>query len=308
MPRTRRPIHFEPLTGPDAYERLEFFARRFAQGRYNCLVFVGPPGRLKSSIIERIVKGQAHVVSGHATPFEVFCELQQHANELIVIDDADDLYAESTGQRLLKNITNPRKPTSVHWTSDAAVKAGLQKVFTTSSKVCIIDNAWNGQNEHIEALEDRSRLFLFDPPPAAVHRRMADEEWFCDTEIYDFIGDHLFWIKHEEGKVGKGLSVRLYVKALEAKEAGEDWREYILKQYVTGPDLDLLVIEADPYFKGKSVEERCQAWMTRRGNRRGNSRSTYFDHKRQLLDHLASSDEPPPLLGRWTLEQDGGGS
>ena len=56
MPRSRKPIHFEPLTGPDAYERLEFFARRFAQGRYNCLVFVGPPGRLKSSIIERTVK------------------------------------------------------------------------------------------------------------------------------------------------------------------------------------------------------------------------------------------------------------
>ncbi len=96
--------------------------------------------------------------------------------------------------------------------------------------------------------------------------------------------------------------MRLYVKALEAKEAGEDWREYILKQYVKGPDLDLLVIEADPYFKGKSVEERCRAWMTRTGK----GRSTYFDHKRLLLDRLTSSDAP--LLGRWTLEQDGGGS
>ena len=77
---------------------------------------------------------------------------------------------------------------------------------------------------------------------------MASEDWFHDTEIYDFIGEHLFWIKHEDGRAGKGLSVRLYAKALEAKEAGEDWREYILTQYVSGPDLDLLVIEADPYF------------------------------------------------------------
>ena len=68
MPRSKKPIHFEPLTGADAFERLEFFARSFAQGRYNCLVFVGPPGRLKSSIIERSDKDKAHVVSGHATP------------------------------------------------------------------------------------------------------------------------------------------------------------------------------------------------------------------------------------------------
>ena len=299
MPRSKKPIHFEPMTDLDAFERLEFFARQFAQGRYNCLVFVGPPGRLKSSIIERTVKDKAHVVSGHATPFEVFCELQKHANELIVIDDADGLYAEATGQRLLKNITNPKKPTSVHWTSDAPGKAGLQKVFKTSSKVCIIDNAWTAQNAHIEALEDRSRLFLFDPPPAAVHKQMANEDWFHDTEIYDFIGAHLFWIK-EEGNAAKGLSVRVYVKALEAKEAGEDWREYILRQYVKGPDLDLLVIEADPFFNGKPVEDKCQAWMTRTGK----ARSTYFDHKRSLLARLDSSDTP--LLGRWTLEKDGG--
>ena len=42
MARSKKPIHFEPQTGNDAFERLEFFARQFAQGLYNCLVFVGP--------------------------------------------------------------------------------------------------------------------------------------------------------------------------------------------------------------------------------------------------------------------------
>jgi hypothetical protein len=96
----------------------------------------------------------------------------------------------------------------------------------------------------------------------------------------------------------KGLSVRVYVKALEAKEASEDWREYVLKQYVKGPDLDFLVLEADPYFKQKSTEERCRAWMSRTGK----ARSTYFERKRSLLERLSSEAVPPPLVGRLTLE------
>jgi hypothetical protein len=142
----------------------------------------------------------------------------------------------------------------VAWNSSAPEQVGLLKSFPTCSKVCIIDNAWNVQNEHIEALEDRSRLFLFAPPPVAVHEQMAQEEWFYDDEIYDFIGQHLYWIKHEfdpkkpgvKAK-GKGLSVRLYVKAQEAKEAGEDWRQFVLSQHIDNPaDEAFLVDEADP--------------------------------------------------------------
>ncbi len=299
MPRQQKPVHAEPLTGMDAYERLRFFATQFAHGRYNCIILVGPPGRLKSSIIERTVKGKAHIISGNATPYGVFTELQEHANELIVIDDADCLYGEAMGQRLLKTVTNPKSPKRVYWPSAQPKRDGLLKVFETTSKVCIIDNAWNTQNEHIEALEDRSRLFLFDPPPAAVHEQMGQEDWFCEEEIYDFIGENLFFIK-EEG-TGKGLSVRVYVKALEAMEAGEDWREFILSQYVKGPDLPLLVIESDPYFFGKPVEEKVRAWMTRTGL----GRSTYFDHKRQLLLRLAAANADAPILGRLTLDRHG---
>jgi hypothetical protein len=293
MPRSTRPDYFERLDAADAYARLEFYAKHFARGHYNCLVICGPPGRLKSSIIERAVQGAAFTISGNNTPFDVFTDLRRHLNELIVIDDADGLYGEPAGLRLLKGLTNPKKPATVHWGSRAV--ASDRQEIRTDSKVCIIDNAWGRASEHVIALEDRSRLFLFDPPPLAVHRQMANEEWFTDTEIYDFIGDHLFFIKEAKGK---GLSVRVYVKALEAKEAGEDWREYVLRQYVKGPDLDLLVIEADPYFRGASVEKKCQAWMTRTGK----ARSTYFDHKRQLLGRLAAAGADCPLLGRWSLE------
>ena len=55
MPRNTRPAHAEVIT---EYDKLRFYAHKFGQGLYNCLIFVGPPGRLKSSIIEAETKGQ----------------------------------------------------------------------------------------------------------------------------------------------------------------------------------------------------------------------------------------------------------
>ncbi len=282
MPRTRTPAYAERISD---YDKLRFYATRFGQGLYNCLIFVGPPGRLKSSIIEAATRASAHLISGHATPFEVFCEAQEHKDQLLIIDDADGLYREAVGQRLLTNLTNPKSPKSVYWTSDAPKARGLLKVFQTTSKVCIIDNAWNTQSEHIEALEDRSRLFLFDPPPQEVHKEMESQEWFNDQEIYEFVGQNLCFFTE--------LSARAYVKAAEAKEAGEDWREYLLKNQIEANDLALLLLEYDAVWRDRSVDDKCQEWCQRTGK----SRATYFNRKRNLRDRMTNH----PVAGRWNL-------
>jgi hypothetical protein len=277
MPRLQKPSHFEQLTGPDAYEKLRFYASRFAKGDYNCLIVLGPPGRLKSSIFAQEVQGRARIISCHATPFDVFCQAQEHTDRLLILDDADSLYADAQGQRLLKLLTNPRKPVVVEWNSAAPERVGLKKSFTTSSRVCLIDNAWGGGSEHVAALEDRSRLFLFDPPPVAVHQEVKQQGWFRDDEVYAFVGRLLPWVSGD-----KGLSVRVYVKALEAKRAGEDWKRFVLGQFVSNPaDVALLAIEEDPTLKDQPVEARCRAWM----GRTGLSRSAYFDRKRLLRLH-----------------------
>ncbi|MCA9019266.1 MAG: hypothetical protein KDA74_03940, partial [Planctomycetaceae bacterium] len=285
------PTHAETIR---SYDQLRFFARKFGQGLYNCLICVGPPGRLKSSIIEAEAGKDAHLISGHSTPFEVFCEAQENKDRLLIIDDADGLYREASGQRLLKNLTNPRMPKSVHWTSDAPTKRGLAKRFETKSNVCIIDNAWNANNEHIAALEDRSRLFLFDPPPVEVHREMDEQDWFYNEEIYSFVGANLCLLPE--------LSARAYVKAAEAKEAGENWREYLLRSYVNPADLQMVLIEYEDEWRGLTVEEKCKEWCRRTGR----CRATYFNRKRSLLadlqDRAAGAEVPMhPLVGRWSL-------
>ena len=285
MPRNQRPFNAEKI---ETYEDLRFYARKFGLGFYNCLIFIGPPGRLKSSILEQETKGEAHLISGHATPFKVFCEAQEHANQLLILDDADGLYKEATGQRLLKNLTNPKLPKTVMWMSGKPESMGLLKKFETTSKVCIIDNAWNNQNEHIRALEDRSRIFLFDPPPHEVHQEMSDQDWFNDEEIYQFIGDNLCFFKE--------LSVRSYVKAEEAKRAGEDWREFLLQQAMDGKDLQLILIEYDEEWKNQSVDQKCKEWIRRTGG----SRATYYNRKKSFLKNRMPGH---PLVGRWSLDK-----
>lgn len=284
MPRNTRPAHAELITD---YDTLRFYARKFGQGLYNCLIFVGPPGRLKSSIIEVEAGRDAHLISGHAKAFESFCEAQENRDKPLIIDDADGLYSEASGQRLLKQLTNPRMPKTVSWHSYAPLKRGLKKSFQTNSNVCIIDNAWNSPNEHIAALEDRSRLFLFDPSPAQIHKEMDDQDWFHDDEVYGFVGDNLCFLP--------GLSARSYVKAVEAKQAGEDWRAYLLKGNVKGHDLELLLIEYDSVWRDRPVKEKREEWC----NRTGNCRATYFNRKKSLMERMKGH----PLKGRWSMGQ-----
>jgi len=282
--RQQRPIHAEPIRD---YDTLRRKAANFAKGAYSCLIFVGPPGRLKSTIITEANKNKAHVISGHAKPFEVFCELQEHKDEPIIIDDADGLYSDSQGQRLLKQLTNRKKPTLVSWISDAPVDRGLEKRFDTSSPVCLIDNAWNAQNEHIAALEDRARLFLFDPPPHELHRQMDFEDWFTDADIYNFIGDNLEFFD--------SLSVRLYEKALEEKEAGDDWKAYILK-HINETDRHIVLIEYDDEWKNRPTTEKVVEFIRRTGS----CRATYFNRRKRLMERVKGHR----VVARWQVTPD----
>lgn len=204
-----------------SYDELRHYAERFAEGRYNFIAVFGPPGCLKSSVFQGAVGDRAHVVSGRSSPFEVFCELQEAKDRLIILDDVHGLYEDPNGRRLLENVTEPRSPKRVHWTTDAPTHRHLLKVFDTASKVCIIDNNW-GSASRLAALEDRGRLFYFQPTPSDIHEEMLGQGWFDDQEVLAYIGRRAADMQR--------LSVRTYVKAHEAKLAGEDWEGYIVRQ------------------------------------------------------------------------------
>lgn len=271
MARNKRPLNAELIS---TYEKLRFYANKFGDGFYNCLIIIGPPGTFKSTIIHAATRGNAHVISGHSSPYQVFCEIQDNIDRLLIIDDSDGLYQEKSGQRLLKSLTNPVEQKTVCWTTNKPISEGRATKFVTRSRVCIIDNAWNSNNDHLQALEDRSRLMLFDPKPLEVHQELKRMNWFNDIEIYDFISEHLRFFKN--------LSGRTYVKAKEAKNAGEDWRSLLLNQVKNDFDKQLLLVETDPNFANKPVHDRCMEWISRTNG----SRASYFNRKRALLSEF----------------------
>jgi hypothetical protein len=314
MPRQRHPAHFEPICGDDAYQRLEHFADRFAKGRYLNLFGCGPPGRMKTNVFRRAVEGKGALwVRGTSRPFDIFtqtmnyCRKQQEAEqtELIVVDDADRLYAHPDGLCFLRQLTDTPKPCEVTWNSHALRPE--DKSFQSNASVAVIANGWTVGGDQIESLEDRGRLLLFSPPPAALHRRLGLEDWWMSQvgaqEVYDFVGEHLTFIRHEYDPTsgdlarGKGLSVRLYRLALEAKDNDEDWREYVLRHYLDPVDVALLCIESDPYFRDASATDKLRAFRTRTGK----GRTAYYEHRRQLLGRLVKSGSNSDLLGRMSL-------
>lgn len=230
MPRSRKPAHAERIT---EYDQLRFYARMFGQGSYNCLIFVGPPGRLKSSVIEAETKGAAHLISGHATPFEVFCESQgtqgpvahhrRRRRPLPGGHRATPAQEPDEPEKPQGRVLDLRRP------DDPWAVQGLQHDLENLHHRQRLERS---ERAYRARPEDRSRLFLFDPPPAEVHREMERQEWFHDEEVYGFIGQNLCFFTD--------LSARAYVKAAEAKEAGEDWRAYLLKKAVEPHHLALL--------------------------------------------------------------------
>lgn len=216
-----------------SYEELGFFAKKFAEGCYNFLAVFGPPGRLKSSFFREAVGDKAHFVQGRATPFELFCELAENQNKRIVLDDVTGMYDDPAGRRLLEAVTDPYPTKRVSWVTDAATNRGLPKVFNTTSQVAIIDNNW-GDYERLKPLEDRGRLFFFDPTPKQIHEEMKRQAWFRDAEVTAYVERNL--------RRFSSLSVRTYVKAVEARKAGEDWEQYVLMRSVSAEDMILLAL------------------------------------------------------------------
>src|SRR5262245_11133726 len=173
------------------YAELEKIVTAFARGDLNLLILLGGHGLGKSRIVRQAVTGRACWLEGNTSPFGLYCQLWQHQNRPVVLDDIDGLYASRDGIRLLKCLTQTELQKSVSWHTDAAtlVREQIPREFRTSSRVTIITNEWKTLNRNVAALQDRGHLVRFEPGPLEVHRRTA--EWFWDQQIFDFVGERL---------------------------------------------------------------------------------------------------------------------
>jgi hypothetical protein len=280
------------------YERYDRYVDAFFQGRYHLLVVIGRPGLTKSHGFEQRLGPTSHLIKGWTAPLQAYIETYRHRNKLLVFDDAEVLWKRAGGRILLRSLCEHKPHKLVQWASTAPQlrRACVPQSFLTSSKVAIIANRFVfGEAEEYEAFVDRGHLLYFDPSPVEVHNRVGD--WFWDQDVYDYIGDRLHLLN--------AISVRLYTKAWERKQAGGDWKELIAEAYCRDGTIRFVqALETDPTCP--TVEDKVRKFIdyTQR------SRATYFNIKRELLEsnQLQAFEklEPPrrQLQGTPPLEPD----
>jgi hypothetical protein len=263
------------------YDELREFQQSFFKGEFYFLLIVGRHGLSKSWEFEQGCQPYkdrdghrvcvAHYVKGNVTPIQSYRLAYQHRNKLLVFDDAERLWADSTGRFLLRDLTECRPSKRVSWqtANKALERDGIPTCFDTTSRVCLIMNRFAfGEANEYEAIVDRAEFVYFNPTPLEIHKNAA--LWFWDQEVYDYIADRLSIIAPDK------LSARTYVKAYERKPKG-DWREFIDRRYCKqSGEQWVATLEGDPKYQ--SVEERVVEFIKRTGL----SRATYFNFKRAL--------------------------
>ena len=189
-------------------------------------------------------------------------------DRLVVIDDVDSLYANTRCVRLLKCLCQTEEEKRLAWHTAAAglEREGIPREFATKSRLLIIANDWQTLNRNVAAVQDRGRLLRCQPSAAEVHSKV--QSWFDDAEVVDWFARHL--------GLFQDLSMRQYVRALELKRAGLDWKAASLPRSL--PERTLLVARLRNDDSLGSEEYRARAFV---GLGAG-CRATYFNHARRL--------------------------
>jgi hypothetical protein len=213
------------------------------------LIVCGPPGQAKSWTIRHAAGGEACWVSGNATAFWLCQEAYRHRGKPLVLDDADGLYRDAAGLRLLKALCQTESVKSVSWLTDARAlkRAGIPRQFRTPSHVALIVNRWKSLHADVSALEDCAHFLSFAPSPLEGHQEAG--RWFWEQEIYDFVAARFHLMKWH--------SLRAYINAAELKQGGLDWKHEILSRCLQGAALAVGRLKADLAYR--TEEARAQA-------------------------------------------------
>jgi hypothetical protein len=255
------------------YAEFQWFLKAFANGHFTLLIVVGRPGLSKSASIKNALSdSRVCLIEGHVRPIQAYIELHEHRNQPVVLDDAQGL-EDPAGRNLLTSLAQTDKVKNLEWLTSSRIlsDAKVPTKFSTASRVCIITNRWSGSYKEIQALEDRGHLVYFDPTPDEVHKYVGTWLQFNAQDVYDFIGENLHLIDRP--------SCRLYVKALERKKAGGDWREFVLHHCHRTAKLVVQQISNDPSCL--TEEERVQ----KAAEQARISRATYFRYKKELEEN-----------------------
>ena len=179
------------------------------------MLFVARWGIGKSFYMKEKANRQiTHIMEGNLRPLKTYMELYEHRNKLLVLDDAETLWADKSGRIIIRELTETSFPKTVSWTSTVKPLEdnGIPISFTTNSRACIICNTFKfGRTDETAAIIDRCQCYYFDPTNEEVARYVAG--WFWDQKVFDHAVSRLHAIDK--------LTARMFVKASERRLQGD---------------------------------------------------------------------------------------
>ena len=243
------------------------------------LIVIGDPGLSKSYQFENTPG--ACFINSAASAVGLYVAAYQNRNKPMVLDDVDGLLKDQTVVSLLKSLASDRDEKTVTWAkqSSALQKLEIPTQFTTTSRLCILCNEFPKVSKNVQAVLDRAKLVCFTPDVEENHeyvRTFWGKENRAHMDVYNFFGENLYRITTP--------SIRLYNAALREKLLGNNFKEWLLKQWQD--DNQLLTVVAEIIKagipKGKAREE---AWAKKTGMSRP---SWYLYQKRYQQSHSAA--------------------
>lgn len=130
--KERFEVAIDSLTLPleaDVNERFGYFfelAKMVLTGKSKSLFVSGPGGLGKSYTLDQVVQylgftedNEYIKIKGHTAAFALYKELEQHKDKVIVFDDCDDAFKDSTSANILKAILDSYPRRRVSWLSKA---------------------------------------------------------------------------------------------------------------------------------------------------------------------------------------------
>lgn len=247
---------------------------------YKTVVVSGPHGRGKTELAKEILGKGAYWFGSRSTAFFVYktiVDLTEDPGLVVGFDDV--LLKDPQLIGILMEVLDTGPTRTVSWNTSAALQHGLPARVRVPNPVLILTNDLTTFQKTVP-LDDRPHHIHFMPPALAVHERAAT--FFCDQDIFDYIADQI-----RLGVVGD-CSLRMYTKALKAKQAGDDWRQEIIPYLVE----ERLRIAAEIDAQYHTPEEKVAAYFARTGN----SRATFYRDLKALRGLVQPTEVPRIIL------------
>ena len=241
----------------------------------NFLLLIGSPGSGKSTLF-RSAK-EIYYTNDAVSAVGLYRMAYHNIDKPLAFDDVDDCLINRQALALIRVLGEPgEKMPCWEKMNVALAKEGVPNKFTTTSRICIICNQLPKINMAMKSVLDRAKTIVFWPTAEEIQKFVLTWWPAEHADVAEFIGMNLDKIVVP--------TIRWYVDAKREKLLGNDWRNWLLKQwYNENPRMAVIAeIFTSGIPKGKAMEEE---WHRRTGL----GRAIFY----RYLSQYRAQHEPP---------------